>query len=102
MNELKEQLMLCDDCKKIPDIKSKLIKLENIRSCIKVNNKPISQSAKFIIDGSVCRFMDNNESSDDEYMEVPDSVELHSSEKSSDHFEFLKYTTPPHYGDVFD
>ena len=87
---------------KIPDIKSRLIKLENIRSCIKVNNKPISQSAKFIIDGSVCRFMDNNESSDDEYMEVPDSVELHSSEKSSDHFEFLKYTTPPHYGDVFD
>ena len=95
--------MLCDDRKKIRDIKGKLIKLENIRSCIKINNKPlISQSVKVIIDGSVCRFIDNNESSEDEYMEVPDLMELHSSEKSSDYFKLLKYTTPTRYNGVFD
>ena len=98
MNELKEQFMLCNDRKKICDIKSKLIKLENIRLCMKMNNKPpISQSVKFIIDGSECRFMSDNESSDEEYMEVP-----HTYEKSCDYFNFLKYTIPAHYDGAFD
>ena len=34
--------------------------------------------------------MNDNESSDDEDIKIPDFMELHSSEKSSDYFEFLK------------
>ena len=103
MNELKEQFMLCGGRKKIRDIKSKWIKLENIRSCIKISSKPlINPCVESIIDGSVCRFMSDNESSDDEDIKIPDFMELHSSEKSSDYFEVLKYTIPAHYGGVFD
>ena len=112
MNELKEKFVLCDYRKKIRDIKSKLMRLENIRSCIKKNNKPpINPCAKMIIDGSVWKFMSDNESSVEEYMKVPDSNESfddedievsHSSEKSSDYFKFLKYTIPAHYDGVFD
>ena len=51
--------------KKIRDIKSKLIRLENIRSHITINNKPpINLCVKSIIDASVCRFMSDNEPSD--------------------------------------
>ena len=55
--------------------------------------------------------MSDNESSDEEYMKVPDSNESsddedievsHSSEKSSDYFKFLKYTIHAHYDGVFD
>ena len=55
-----------------------------------------------IIDGSICQFMSDSESSDDEDIEIPDSMELHSSEKSSGYFEFLKYTIPAHYDGIFD
>ena len=71
INELKEQFMLYNDRKKIRDIKSKLIRLENIRSHITINNKPPTNlCVKLIIDASVCRFMSDNESSDNEYMNL--------------------------------
>ena len=62
-----------------------------------IMHKPlINPCVESIIDGSACRLMNDNESCDDEDREIPDFMELHSSElhaseKLPDYFEFLKY-----------
>ena len=67
----------------------------SIRSTI-YNKTPIDLSVKFLINIGY-RSNESNESSNKEYIEVPNS-----SEKSSNYFKLLKYTIPIHYDGVFD
>ena len=67
-----------------------------------LNSTPIDPSVKSLINivnkSTKCNNLNEpNESSDEEYIEVP-----HSSEKSFYYFKFLKYTIPAHYDGVFD
>ena len=67
-----------------------------------LNSTPIDPSVKSLINivnkSTKCNNLNEpNESSDEEYIEVP-----HSSEKSLYYFKFLKYTIPAHYDGVFD
>ena len=103
MNELKEQFMWYGDRKKIRDIKSNLAKLKNIRSSIKINNKPpIDPCVEPIIDGSVCRFMSDNESHSSETSDDEDIEVTYSSEKPSGYNKFLNYTALFHFDGVSD
>ena len=101
MNELKE-LYYSDGSNVIDmgNIFKNLKELYAIRlSMEQLNSTPIDSSVKLLI--SIANKCDNlnesNQSSDEEYIEVP-----HSSEKSSDYFKFLKSTIPTHYDGVFD
>ena len=103
MNELKElyysgspSVALID----MDNILKTLKELYTVRLSIEqLNSTPIDPSVKFPINiaNKSNKSNEPNKSSDDEDIEVPQS-----SEKSSDYFNFLKYTIPTHYDGVFD
>ena len=106
MNELKE--LYYSDSSNIIDMSNILRNLKElyaIRSSIEqINSTPIDSSVKLLINiANKCNNLnESKESSDEEYMKVSHSMELHSSEKSSDYFKFLKYAILAHYDGVFD
>ena len=98
MNKLKELYYSDDVCnkpKKLLLIKSILVRLEILRSCIKENNKPpIDPSVNFIINEPIWRSISDIESNDQE--EYIPTANLRY--KLSDFLKNLKYTIPAHYG----
>ena len=100
-NELKE--LYYSDSLNFIDMSNILRNLEELcvirLSIEQLNNTPIDSCVKLLL--NIANKCDNLnewiELSDEEYVEVP-----HTSEKSSDYFEFVKHTIPPHYDGVFD
>ena len=101
MNELKQ--LYYPDSLNIIDMSNILRNLEELcvirLSIEQLNNTPIDSCVKLLL--NIANKCDNlnewTESSDEEYIEVP-----HTSEKSSDYFEFVEHTIPAHYDGVFN